>query len=168
MKTTIIAEIGLNHNGNMEMAKCLIDEAHRAGADIAKFQFFDISEYFGPEFEWYEECMKARIDYDKAEMLRDYCDKVGIEFMSSVFNLQGVEWAEKLGMKRYKIASRCIGQQDLFEVHIIDSTMINNGAIQVIKRKVREQKGKVCYNGVVMTNWIDVHTIEDVNKIGEL
>ena len=68
MKTTIIAEIGLNHNGNMEMAKCLIDEAHRAGADIAKFQFFDISEYFGPEFEWYEECMKARIDYDKAEM----------------------------------------------------------------------------------------------------
>jgi|TARA_R100000995_G_C3479482_1_gene122994 sialic acid synthase SpsE len=115
MKTTIIAEIGLNHNGNMEMAKCLIDEAHRAGADIAKFQFFDISEYFGPEFEWYEECMKARIDYDKAEMLRDYCDKVGIEFMSSVFNLQGVEWAEKLGMKRYKIASRCIGQQDLFD-----------------------------------------------------
>ena len=87
MKTTIIAEIGLNHNGNMEMAKCLIDEAHRAGADIAKFQFFDISEYFGPEFEWYEECMKARIDYDKAEMLRDHCNKVGIEFMSSVFNL---------------------------------------------------------------------------------
>jgi sialic acid synthase SpsE len=35
--------------------------------------------------------------------------------MSSVFNLQGVEWAEKLGMKRYKIASRCIGQQDLFD-----------------------------------------------------
>ena len=59
MSTLIIAEIGLNHNGNMEVAKCLIDEAYNAGADIAKFQFFDISEFFGPEFEWYEECMKA-------------------------------------------------------------------------------------------------------------
>ena len=57
---------------------------------------------------------------------------------------------------------------DLFEVHTIDYTMINNGAIQVIKRKVRKQQGKVCYNGVVMADWIDVHTIEDINKIGEL
>jgi len=56
----------------------------------------------------------------------------------------------------------------LYEVHTIDSTMINNGAIQVMKRKVRNQKGKVCYNGVVMADWIDVHTIEDINKIGEV
>ena len=46
--------------------------------------------------------------------------------------------------------------------------MINNGAVQVIKRKVRKQKGKVCYNGVVMADWVDVHTIEDIKKIGEL
>ena len=57
---------------------------------------------------------------------------------------------------------------NLFEVHTIDGTMINNGAVQVIKRKVREQKGKVCYNGVVMADWVDVHTIEDIKKIGEL
>ena len=115
MKTLIIAEIGLNHNGNMDIAKSLIDEAYSAGADIAKFQFFDISEYFGPEFEWYDECMNARLDFEKASMLSDYCDKVGIEFMSSVFNLEGVEWAKKLEMKRYKIASRCINQNDLLE-----------------------------------------------------
>jgi sialic acid synthase SpsE len=59
--------------------------------------------------------MKAKLDYDKAEMLRDHCDKVGIEFMSSVFNLEGVEWAEKLGMDRYKIASRSIRRQDLLD-----------------------------------------------------
>jgi len=115
MKTLIIAEIGLNHNGNMDIAKSLIDEAHSAGADIAKFQFFDISEYFGPEFEWYDACMNARLNFDKASKLADYCDKVGIEFMSSVFNLEGVEWAKKLEMKRYKIASRCIKQKDLLE-----------------------------------------------------
>ena len=57
---------------------------------------------------------------------------------------------------------------DLLDVHTIDSTMINNGAIQVIKQKVRDLQGKVCYNGVVMTDWVDVHTIEDIKKIGEL
>lgn len=35
----IIAEIGLNHNGNMQLARCLIEEAAAAGADVAKFQF---------------------------------------------------------------------------------------------------------------------------------
>ena len=46
--------------------------------------------------------------------------------------------------------------------------MINNGAIQVIKRFVREHKGKVNYNGVVLTDWIDVHTIEDIRTIEQL
>ena len=110
MKTLIIAEIGLNHNGNMDIAKSLIDEAHSAGADIAKFQFFDISEYFGPEFEWYDACMNARLNFDKASKLADYCDKVGIEFMSSVFNLEGVEWAKKLEMKRYKITKKSVSK----------------------------------------------------------
>ena len=46
----IIAEIGLNHNGNLDIAKCLVKEAKDCGADIAKFQFFDASEYFTPDF----------------------------------------------------------------------------------------------------------------------
>jgi sialic acid synthase SpsE len=107
--------MGLYHHGNMDVARCLVDEAKAAGADIAKFQFFDISQYYGPEFEWYEACMKARLTFEQAAMLKEYCDRAGIEFMASVFNLQGVEWAERLGMKRYKIASRCIYQQDLLE-----------------------------------------------------
>ncbi len=121
----IIAEIGLNHNGDMDIAKCLIEEAHSAGADIAKFQFFDISEYYGPEFEWYNECMKARLTYEQSVELKEHCEKIGIEFMASVFNLEGVEWAKKLDMKRYKIASRCIMQQDLLdEVGKIGKTMM--------------------------------------------
>ena len=115
MRRTIIAEIGLNHNGDMSLAKCLINEAKSAGADIAKFQFFDISEYFGPDFEWYEECMAARINFQQASELKSHCDSLDIEFMASAFNLEGVKWCMDLNVKRIKIASRCIGQDDLIQ-----------------------------------------------------
>jgi N-acetylneuraminate synthase/N,N'-diacetyllegionaminate synthase len=110
---TIIAEIGLNHNGNMQLAHCLIDEAAAAGADVAKFQFFDVSKYFGPEFEWYDACMAARLDLTQAAELKAHCDAIGIEFCASAFDVQGVEWCERLGVKRHKLASRCIGQDDV-------------------------------------------------------
>jgi len=111
----IIAEIGLNHNGNLDIAKCLVKEAKDCGADIAKFQFFDVSEYFSPDFKWYEACMKARLSFEQAAEIKRFCDKTGIEFLASVFNLTGVEWAERLKMKRYKIASRTINREDIID-----------------------------------------------------
>lgn len=56
----------------------------------------------------------------------------------------------------------------LWQVNTVGKDMINNGAIQVIKRFVREHKGKVNYNGIVLTDWIDVHTIEDIRTIEQL
>lgn len=111
----VIAEIGLNHNGDMNLAKCLIDEARAAGADIAKFQFFDASKYFPPDFEWMDACMKARLSLEQATMLRDYCDQVGIEFFASAFDLEGLGWCTQLEVKRLKLASRCIEQRDLID-----------------------------------------------------
>lgn len=109
----IIAEIGLNHNGNMQLARCLIEEAAAAGANVAKFQFFDVSKYFGPDFEWYDACMEARLDFDRAAALKAHCDAVGIEFCASAFDTEGVEWCERLGVTRHKLASRCIRQDDV-------------------------------------------------------
>lgn len=57
---------------------------------------------------------------------------------------------------------------NLWQVHTVDETFINNGAIHVMRRKVRSHQGKVNYNGVVMTNWVDVHTIEDVRVVEKL
>ena len=111
----VIAEIGLNHNGNIQLARCLIEEAAAAGADVAKFQFFDISKYFGPDFEWYDACMKARLDFEQAAAVKAHCDAVGIEFCASAFDVEGVEWCERLGVKRHKLASRCIRQHEVIQ-----------------------------------------------------
>jgi CMP-N-acetylneuraminic acid synthetase len=58
--------------------------------------------------------------------------------------------------------------KDLWQVNTVDDEFINNGAIQVIKRKVRHHNGKVNYNGVVQTDWIDVHYKEDIDKLEEI
>lgn len=56
----------------------------------------------------------------------------------------------------------------LWQVNTVDDEFINNGAIQVIKRKVRYHNGKVNYNGVVQTDWIDVHYKKDIDKLEEI
>ena len=56
-------------------------------------------------------------------------------------------------------------QQKLWQVHNGDENFIHNGAIQVMKRKVSNHKGKVNYNGVIKTDWIDVHVKEDIETL---
>lgn len=54
---------------------------------------------------------------------------------------------------------------NLWQVHTVDADLINNGAIQVIRKKLRNHKGKANYNGVVVTDWVDVHTLDDIEYL---
>tara|TARA_R110002110_G_scaffold295886_4_gene509947 strand:- start:4159 stop:4716 length:558 start_codon:yes stop_codon:yes gene_type:complete len=56
----------------------------------------------------------------------------------------------------------------LWQVNTIGKDCINNGAVQVFRRKVKDHKGKVNYNGVVKTDWIDVHYKEDIDRLERL
>ena len=109
----IIAEIGQNHNGDMELAKKLVVSAKENGADIAKFQLYDVDAIFPSTFEWYREAKEAELAKGQVVELATWCQEVGIEFMASVFDTERVEWCEEIGMKRYKIASRSIYDKKL-------------------------------------------------------
>lgn len=109
----IVAEIGQNHNGDMDIARKLISAAKEGGADIAKFQLYDVDSIFPPTFEWYKEAKSAQLGEEQVMELADWCRKVGIEFMASVFDTERVEWCQEIGMKRYKIASRSIYDKQL-------------------------------------------------------
>lgn len=114
-KIQIIAEIGQNHNGDMGIAKKLIEAAKENGADVAKFQLYDVDAIFPPDFEWYKEAKEAQMDKEQISELAAYCDKTGIEFMASVFDIGRMQWCEEIGMKRYKIASRSIYEHELID-----------------------------------------------------
>ncbi len=112
-KTLVIAEIGQNHNGDMEIARKLITAAKGGGADIAKLQLYDVDAIFPPTFEWYKEAKEAQLKKEQVLELDRWCKKVGIELLASVFDTERVGWCEEIGMKRYKIASRSIYDKKL-------------------------------------------------------
>ena len=114
LKHKIIAEIGQNHNGDINLAKELIAAASEAGADVAKFQIFDAKSLFTAHNNpWYEYNLKTELSFDQISELADECKKLKIEFMSSAFDTTRVGWLEKLGVKAHKIASRSIDDKEL-------------------------------------------------------
>lgn len=115
----IIAEAGVNHNGNINLAKRLVDAAKEAGADVVKFQTFQAdnlaskyarkAEYqlhtTGEQETQKEMLKKLELTYDMHVELIRYCKEVGIEFMSTPFDLDSINLLESIGMKQYKIPS---------------------------------------------------------------
>lgn len=114
----IIAEIGINHNGSIDLAHELIRQARIAGADIAKFQFYDPYTIFGPAGSHPDEAtlkqaLSVQFGFEDARRLKTWCDEEGIEFAASVFDVERFEWVEELGVKRHKIASRALENAEL-------------------------------------------------------
>lgn len=119
MSVYIIAEAGVNHNGNIVVAKKLIDEAKIAGADCIKFQTFKtenivIKDASKAEYQirntentesQYEMLKKLELTYDEFILLKQYCDIQGIDFMSTAFDLDSIDFLMKLGMDTWKIPS---------------------------------------------------------------
>lgn len=122
-KPYMIAELGSNHNGDMELAKKLIDEAKRCGADCVKFQSWSkdtvFSEKVYQDNYFLADDYRNRTDYtlkeiveaysiDRADhfLLKEYCDKVGIEFNSTPFSKPEVDLlVDELQVPFIKIAS---------------------------------------------------------------
>tara|TARA_B100000795_G_scaffold205792_1_gene159293 strand:- start:8767 stop:9819 length:1053 start_codon:yes stop_codon:yes gene_type:complete len=116
-KPFIIAEAGVNHEGSMDLAKRLIDEAKEGGADAIKFQTYKAETIASKDSPYYwdieKEPTRSQFElfkkYDKFwkseyETLKKYCDQVGIEFMSTAFDVQSVDFLNDL-MDVFKISS---------------------------------------------------------------
>jgi YrbI family 3-deoxy-D-manno-octulosonate 8-phosphate phosphatase len=123
----IIAEIGINHNGSLEIAKKLIDEAVAAKVDAVKFQK-RTPEICVPKDQW--EVMRdtpwgrmSYIDYKRktefgiAEYatIDQYCKKLGIDWFVSAWDAQSVEFMERFDMILYKLASASLTDFDLIK-----------------------------------------------------
>lgn len=119
-KVLIIAEAGVNHNGSMEMAKALVDEAASAGADIIKFQTFKSSELViksAPKAHYQTQTTSAsesQLDMLRALELSEsmhkeliaHCSKRNIEFLSTPFDLGSVDLlVNTFGLDRLKLPS---------------------------------------------------------------
>ncbi len=104
MTCCIIAEVGVNHDGSVDKALRLIEKSAKAGADVVKFQTYRASEITLPGTHR-DMLAKYELPLDAYPRLKRYAEDLGMEFMSSPFDIQSARFLKELGVKRLKIGS---------------------------------------------------------------
>lgn len=125
----IVAEIGINHNGSVEIAKEMIEAAHSAGCDAVKFQK-RTPELCVPKSQWDIERdtpwgrmtyinyrHKIEFDKDQFEEIVDFCRKKKITWFASCWDENALEFIEQFNPVVYKIASACLTDENLLLKH---------------------------------------------------
>ena len=115
----IIAEAGVNHNGDYELAKQLVLKAKEAGVDYVKFQtakpelviskFAEMADYqkvnTGKVESQLDMCKKIHLSLDDYKPLKVFCEEVGVKFISTPFDLVSIDVLEELDMDFWKVPS---------------------------------------------------------------
>ncbi len=119
MRVTIIAEAGVNHNGDIELARKMVDAAHTAGADYIKFQTF-VPEKLVSRYASKADYQKNNTNSQESQLemlralaftqedfiqLQRYCGQVGIGFLSTPFDLESIQFLNQLRMDFWKLPS---------------------------------------------------------------
>lgn len=118
MGVYIIAEAGVNHNGSIQLAYRMIDAAKKAGVDCIKFQTFksenlvsknaqkaDYQKAATGESSQLEMLKKLELSQDEFLSLKDYCDQVGITFLSTPFDSESIQFLNHIDMPFWKVPS---------------------------------------------------------------
>ncbi len=119
MSIFIIAEAGVNHNGDIRLAKRLIEEAALAGADCVKFQTFRAEKLIagaapkaeyqkkttGSEGSQLDMIRRLELSFDDFRELKAYCKEKGIVFLSTPFDLTSIAFLDELGVPFWKVPS---------------------------------------------------------------
>jgi sialic acid synthase SpsE/sugar phosphate isomerase/epimerase len=125
--TYIIAEIGVNHNGFLDLALRLIDIAVDSGADAVKFQKRSLDKLYSKKYLENANAGEKTLRYllpilqqvelneEEYHQIVEHCHKMGITFLCSAFDTESADFLEKLGVPAYKVASA-----DLTNLPLID------------------------------------------------
>jgi len=185
MKTIIIAEAGVNHNGNIETAKKLIDVAAEAGVDYVKFQTFKASKLVSNKAQKadYQKINTGNTQESQLEMLRklelseadhylllNYCEQKNINFLSTAFDVDSLDFLKKLGLKLFKIPSGEITNLPYLEkvAQIADEIIMSTGmctldeigeAIAVLKKTSKAKITVLHCNTEYPTPFSDVNLL---------
>ena len=118
-KVQIIAEIGVNHNGQVDLAREMIDKASEAGVDFVKFQTSIpnlVTSIYAPKAEYQlsstdsnetmlEMCDKLTLSFEETKTLKVYAEKKDVKFLSTPFDLVSIDFLNELGLDWFKIPS---------------------------------------------------------------
>lgn len=145
--TYVISEIGINHNGSVDIAKRLIDVAKEAGCDAVKFQKRtpelcvppeqrDIMRYGTPWGDVTYMQYRIEVEFDKADYkaIAKHCEKVGIAWFASCWDVPSVEFIEQFDPPCHKVASACITDTELL------TTLADTGKVLLLSTGMSTQR----------------------------
>jgi len=126
MSVFVIAEIGINHNGDIELAKKMIDNSVDAGADAVKFQKRDIETVYSKqildaprESPWgkTQRDQKTGLEFEKKEydIINDYCEQKKIKWFASAWDLKSLSFLSNYDLEYNKIASAMIIDENFLD-----------------------------------------------------
>lgn len=166
-KTLIIAEAGVNHNGDLELAKKLVDVAADAGVDYVKFQTFKAKELVSKSAEkasyqiqntgkekesQYEMLKKLELSEADHHELISHCKKNDINFLSTAFDLDSVDLLDRLGIDLFKVPSGEITNKPYLQKLASKKKPIILSTGMATKDEIQEALDVLMKAGIVETN----------------
>lgn len=183
--TLIIAEAGVNHNGSVDLAKRLIEQAAAAGADYIKFQTFTADKLVtkaakqaayqlrntgGQETGQYQMLKQLELTKQDHQTLMEHCHKAGIRFLSTAFDLDSIAFLHSLDLGLWKIPSGEVTDFPFLKriAAYNERTLLSTGMCDL--QDVRNAVGVLLGNGLSRENLVLLHCnteyptpFEDVN-----
>jgi len=158
MSIFIVAEIGINHNGDMSICKELIDIASESGCNAVKLQKRDINKVYTQEFldspresPWgvTQREQKSGLEFgiDEYKEIDQYCKEKGIEWFASAWDLNSQKFLQQFNCKYNKIASAMIVYEDLL--------------------KMVAKEGKHTFISTGMTTYDDIQKAVDIFRVAD-
>lgn len=183
--TLIIAEAGVNHNGSVDLAKRLIEQAAAAGADYIKFQTFTADKLVtkaakqaayqlrntgGQETGQYQMLKQLELTEQDHQTLMEHCHKAGIRFLSTAFDLDSIAFLHSLDLGLWKTPSGEVTDYPFLKriAAYNERTLLSTGMCDL--QDVRNAVGVLLSNGLSRENLVLLHCnteyptpFEDVN-----
>ncbi len=150
-KLFLIAEAGINHNGNVKTALKLVNAAKKAGANAIKFQTYKTEKRVKRNNPAYNILKKCELNYKDFIKIKNYCDHLNIEFFSTPFDKEAVDFLTSINVKKFKVASFDISNYELIDkilqkrkFTIISTGMATFNEIKKVNLKFTKAKIKHC------------------------
>ncbi len=172
-KTYIIAEIGVNHNGDIETAKKLICEAVKSGANAVKFQSYIANKLAAPETPKVNYQILNSVDKNETHLemlkkyelskedhfnLKEFCDKQKIDFLSTPYDVESAYLLNKLEVKMFKTASADIVD---YQLHRYISSTFKPVIISTGMAKIEEIESILKYYDKEKSSLILLHCVSN-------
>ncbi len=132
-RVTIIAEGEINHNGDVGLAKRMVESAHACGADVIKFQCYVTESFVAPGSRFFPIFKSAELGADDFRAIRDCADEVGIRFISTAGDVDGLRMIVDLDLPIIKIGSTNITNVSLLRAvaEVGRSVYLSTGAADI-------------------------------------